>query len=302
MRKTSQASTSSMGAEAGTPVELGERVGARPPGSVPAAIRRTTMGDFIRLEIDTDPRVATIRLDRPKVNALNDQVLVEIEETCAALEVDNDIRSVVVWGGPKAFGGGVDIDQFPDYGPAEAEALSHRLNRALLRIERLPQITIAAINGYALGGGLELAMATDFRMAATGALLGQPEILLGIIPGGGGTQRLTRLIGVSRAKELIYSGDRITAERALEIGLVSSVHEPDVLYDAALEAARYYAAGAASLRMAKKAILDGLHLSLEEAVAMEARQFGASFGTDDVQIGLASFAEHGPGKAEFTGQ
>ena len=151
------------------------------------------MGEFIRLEHDTAPGVATIRLDRPKVNALNAQMLDELDDACRMLASDTDVRAVVLWGGPKAFGGGVDIPQFLDFGPGEATAFSKRLNDVFSRVEALPQITIAAINGYALGGGLELAMTADFRVAAAGALLGQPETLLGLLPGGGGTRpRLRR--------------------------------------------------------------------------------------------------------------
>ena len=260
------------------------------------------MGDHIRLEPDTDAAVATLRLDRPKVNALNGAVVDEIDAACAQLETDDTIRAVVVWGGPRVFGGGADIEDFVDWGPEEATTFSHHLNDTFLRLERLPQVTIAAINGYALGGGLELAMATDFRIAAEGALLGLPEALLGLLPGGGGTQRLTRLVGVTKAKEIIYAGGRVTAEEALDLGLVSAVHEPERVHDEALAMARRYAAGPASIRFAKTAILDGLHLPLAEGVRVEAERFGAAFTTHDAHTGVASFLEHGPGKATFSGR
>ena len=258
------------------------------------------MGDFVRVE--TSSGVATIRIDRPKMNAFDSQLLDELTEAANAVGADPDVRAAVVWGGPRIFAAGADIGRFTGLGPAGARDLSRHFNDAFLAVENMPQITVTAVNGYALGGGMELAMATDFRVAAEDAMFGQPEIRLGIIPGGGGTQRLPRLVGVTRAKEIIYTGRNVYPDEALDIGLISAVHPPDETYDAAVEMAAGYAAGPAALRMAKQAVMDGLALSLADAVARETEHFGDCFATDDTAIGVASFLEKGPGRATFTGR
>ena len=258
------------------------------------------MSEFVRVE--TSSGVATIRVDRPKMNALNPQVLAELTEAANAVAVDPDVRAAVIWGGPRIFAAGADIGGFTGLSPAEAQALSRQFNDAFLAVENMPQITVAAVNGYALGGGMELAMAAEFRVAADDAVFGQPEIKLGIIPGGGGTQRLPRLVGITKAKEIIYTGRNVYPDEALAIGLVSAVHPADETYDAAVEMAAGYAAGPAALRMAKQAVMDGLPLSLADAVACETERFGECFTTDDTAIGVASFLEKGPGKATFTGR
>ena len=260
------------------------------------------MGEHIRLETETAPGVATIRLDRPKVNAIDAGMVTDLTDICADLATDTDVLSVIVWGGPKVFAAGADIEQFPNLDRPGALAFSQRLNAALLAVEHLPQITIAAVAGYALGGGLEVALSTDFRMAADTAKFGVPEIQLGIIPGGGGTQRLARLAGVTMAKEMVYTGRHIGADEAKGAHIVSSIHDPDSLYDDAIAKAIEYAKGPASLRMAKEAILEGLHLPLTEAVALESERFADAFETDDGRIGIQSFLDNGPGKAEFTGR
>ena len=259
------------------------------------------MGELVRVE-DTGAGVATIRLDRPKMNALNDQVVAELAAATAELAEAADVRAVVVWGGPKIFAAGADIGGFTGLGPAGGRALSASINDALLALENLPQITVSAVNGYALGGGMELAMATDFRVAADDAVFGQPEILLGIIPGGGGTQRLPRLVGVTRAKEIIYTGRHIPAGEALDIGLASAVHPAASLYDAACELAASYATGPAALTMAKRAIADSLDFGIGEGLEREAVHFGDCFATEDARTGVASFLEKGPGKAVFAGR
>ena len=252
------------------------------------------MGDFVRVE--TSSGVATIRVDRPKMNALNPQVLAELTEAANAVGADPDVRAAVIWGGPRIFAAGADIGGFTGLAPAEAEALSRQFNDAFLAVENMPQITVAAVNGYALGGGMELAMAAEFRVAADDAVFGQPEIKLGIIPGGGGTQRLPRLVGITKAKEIIYTGRNVYPDEALAIGLVSAVHPAEETYDAAVEMAAGYAAGPAALRMAKQAVMDGLPLSLADAVARETHHFGECFTTDDSAIGVASFLERGPAR------
>ncbi len=259
------------------------------------------MGELVRLEVDADKRVGLVRLDRPPMNAIGDAVVAELTEVTAELAGSDQVRAVVLWGGPKVFAAGADIKEFPGLDRAGALALSRKLNDTLLAFEALPQITIAAVNGYALGGGCELAMAAEFRLAGDDATFGQPEILLGLIPGAGGTQRTTRLLGVTRAKELVYTGRQIDAEEALAIGLVSAVHLATEVHDAAIDLAASYARGPAALALAKRAIMDGLAKPLDEAVAIEAERFADSFETDDCRIGVQSFIDHGPGKATFSG-
>ena len=200
------------------------------------------------------------------------------------------------------FAAGADITEFSGAKADEARKLSQNMNGALRALEQLPQITVCAINGYALGGGCELAMAAEFRLVGESAVLGQPEMLLGIIPGGGGTQRLSRLVGITRAKELIYTGRTVKAEESVAIGLASAVHPDGEVYEKAVDMAARYAAGPAALTMAKKAILDGYTLPLDEALAVEVEAFAASFDTEDAQTGVASFLDSGPGKAVFAGR
>ena len=259
------------------------------------------MGDFVNLEIDSESGVATIRIERPPMNAISMQLAAELNDIAGQLAEDQGIGAVVVWGGPKIFAAGADIKEFPALqNKEEAVEFSMKLHNALLALENLPQITISAVNGYALGGGCELAMATDFRFAGESALFGQPEVLLGILPGAGGTQRLMRLIGITKAKEINYSGRQVNAEEALEIGLVSAVYPDDDCYPQALEAAKEYAKGPKSLQFIKKVMMDGLALPLEEAIKLEAEAFGDCFETDDRLIGVQSFLDHGPGRATFT--
>ncbi len=261
------------------------------------------MGEFVTVQETDHEGVALIRLDRPKVNALNTQVGHELLAAATEIEGRSDIRAVVLWGGPRFFAAGADISEFPvNDGVRDPSGMVDALNAANFKLENLPQITIAAVNGFALGGGCELSMSTDFRVCGEGAVFGQPEMLLGLIPGAGGTQRLTRLVGVTKSKELNYSGRNVKADEALAIGLVSAVHPDDQVLDKALELAAGYAKGPAALANAKKAIMDGLHVSIEEAIAVERREFIASFQTDDAVIGITSFLEQGPGKATFTGR
>lgn len=260
------------------------------------------METHVHLERDPSSGVATIRLDRPKVNALTAAMTVDLVEICAALSADDTIRAVVLTGGERHFAAGMDIGGFRDLDRAGAHDLATKLNAAAMALENLPQISISAINGFALGGGLELAMATDFRIAADDARMGQPEIQLGIMPGGGGSQRLPRLAGITLAKELVYTGRHLTADEALAANVISAVHDPGEVQDAARELAARYAAGPAALRMAKRVMVAGLHLPLDEAVQLEIEAFADTFETDDRTIGVASFLEHGPGKATFTGR
>jgi enoyl-CoA hydratase/carnithine racemase len=260
------------------------------------------VGEFVNHEV-SDNGVATIRLDRPKVNALNEQVATEIGEAVDALAVDENARAVVVWGGERVFAAGADIKEMASQDTTTMYRYIGRFQNVFTRLEQLPQVTIAAITGYALGGGCELALACDLRICAEDSQLGQPEILLGVMPGAGGTQRLPRLVGVGRAKELIYSGRFVAADEALAIGLVNEVVSPDGVYERALELAGRFAAGpTVALMAAKQAIQQGLDVDVGTGLTLERQGFAALFSTEDQRIGMESFAEKGPGKAKFTGR
>ena len=258
------------------------------------------MGEFVSLEI-TDS-IGTIRLNRPPVNALNDQVTSELAEAARAAAAD-EVRAVVIYGGEKVFAGGADIKVMAEAGYAEMAVRSGRLHEAMNELAGLGKPVVAAITGYALGGGLEVALAADFRVAGEKARLGQPEILLGVIPGAGGTQRLPRLIGPARAKDLVFSGRMVGAAEALAIGLVDQVAPDAEVYSAAVDMVKRYAAGPAlALRAAKQAIDAGLGVELATGLELERVQFAALFGTEDQRAGMRSFLENGPGKATFTGR
>jgi enoyl-CoA hydratase/carnithine racemase len=261
------------------------------------------VGEFVRLEVDADTGVATLRLDRPPMNAISLQVWREIEE-CAVEATDrDDVRAVVVYGGPKVFAAGADIKEFPDREFRDVmDVVGPQLQRAMDRLARVPVPTIAAICGYALGGGCEVALACDFRFAADNAKLGQPEINLGLIPGAGGSQRLPRLVGVARAKEMIFTGRMVDMTEAPDIGLVDAVHPADEVYDRAVAAAAQYARGPYALRLAKRAIDEGIEGPLDQGLRLEQSLFSECFATEDRRIGVASFIEHGPGKADFQGR
>jgi enoyl-CoA hydratase/carnithine racemase len=260
------------------------------------------VGEFVNHEV-SDNGVATIRLDRPKVNALNEQVATEIGQAVDALAVDENARAVVVWGGERVFAAGADIKEMASQDTTTMYRYIGRFQNVFTRLEQLPQVTIAAITGYALGGGCELALACDLRICAEDSQLGQPEILLGVMPGAGGTQRLPRLVGVGRAKELIYSGRFVAADEALAIGLVNEVVSPDGVYERALEIAGRFASGpTVALMAAKQAIQQGLDVDVGTGLTLERQGFAALFSTEDQRIGMESFAEKGPGKAEFTGR
>ena len=260
------------------------------------------VGASIDLDVDGDTGVATIRVDRPPLNPLSAQVWAEIAEAAAQAAEREDVRAVVVWGGREVFAAGGDIREFPTWDYRHARATGAHLHLALATLAQMPKVTIAAVNGYALGGGCELAMACDFRYVADDATLGQPEIRLGLIPGGGGTQRLARLVGVSRAKDLILSGRMIGAEEAAGIGLADRVLPAADVYAGAVEAAAGYARGPYALRLAKRAIDDGYEMPLDQALRLERDLFAECFATEDARIGIASFTENGPGRAEFTGR
>jgi len=259
------------------------------------------MGEFVQVEIDA--AVAVVRLSRPKMNALNAQVQTEISGAASRLATDHQVRAVILYGGEKVFAAGADIKEMADAGYAEMAVNTQRLQNAFTAIAQLPQPVIAAITGYALGGGLELALCADFRILGESAKVGQPEIQLGVIPGGGGTQRLPRLIGPSRAKDLIFTGRFVGAEEALAIGLADRVvPDADVLAAAREMASRFVSGPALALRAAKQAIDQGLDVDLASGLQLERLQFAALFATEDQKAGMRSFVENGPGKATFTGQ
>jgi enoyl-CoA hydratase len=244
--------------------------------------------------------VAVVRLDHGKVNALSMALLRQLEDAARSL-TDDPPGAVVVTGGDRLFAAGADISEFG--GPDEAERIGGLFLRALNAVADIPRATIAAVSGVALGGGCELALACDFRIASTRAKFGQPEILLGIIPGGGGTQRLPRLIGPARAKDLILTGRTIDADEALRIGLVDDVVEPDALFDRAIERAAALARGPVVAHgLAKRAIDRGLDVTLNGGLDLEQLLFVEVFRTDDATTGVQSFLEHGPGRAEFRGR
>ena len=258
------------------------------------------MAEFVTLE--TTDGIGTIRLNRPKVNALNDQVTEELAAAARAAAAD-EVRAVVIYGGERVFAGGADIKVMAEAGYAEMTARAARLHEAMNLLAGLGKPVVAAITGYALGGGLEVALAADFRVAGEKARLGQPEILLGVIPGAGGTQRLPRLIGPARAKDLVFSGRMVGAAEALAIGLVDQVVPDSDVYSAAVDMVKRYAAGPAlALRAAKQAIDAGLGVDLATGLEIERVQFAALFGTEDQQAGMRSFLENGPGQATFTGR
>ena len=271
-----------------------------PGGSPPRGSRVRYMGEFVSLEI-TD-NIGTIRLNRPPVNALNDQVTEELAAAARAAAAD-EVRAVVIYGGERVFAGGADIKDMAEAGYAEMTARAARLHEAMNLLAGLGKPVVAAITGYALGGGLEVALAADFRVAGEKARLGQPEILLGVIPGAGGTQRLPRLIGPAKAKDLVFSGRMVSAAEALELGLVDQVVPDSDVYQAAVDMVKRYAAGPAlALRAAKQAIDAGLGVELATGLELERVQFAALFGTEDQRAGMRSFLENGPGKATFTGR
>ncbi|CAN5201391.1 enoyl-CoA hydratase-related protein [soil metagenome] len=259
------------------------------------------MGEFVNLEVDD--AIGTIRLNRPPMNALNQQVQEEIRAAATEAGARYDIRAVVIYGGEKVFAAGADVKEMAEMGYADMAARAPDLSAAWSAVAAIPKPVIAAITGYALGGGYELALCADFRICAENSKLGQPEILLGIIPGAGGTQRLARLVGPARAKDIVFTGRFVEAAEAVAIGMVDGVVAPEDVYPTALAMARRFATGPAmALRAAKAAIDGGLDGDLASGLKLESHVFSALFATEDQRIGMRSFVENGPGKAEFVGR
>jgi len=257
------------------------------------------MSELVRLERRADG-VAVVTLDNPKVNALSGELLRQLKSVAEALTSEPP-GAVVVTGGERIFAAGADISEFG--GPDEAGPITAGFHAALDAVAAIPRFVIAAVSGYALGGGCELALACDYRIAGERAVFGQPEILLGIIPGGGGTQRLTRLVGPSRAKEICLTGRQVKAEEALRIGLADELVAGDALHERAFALAAEVAHGAlAAQALCKKAIDDGLSFTLSDGLGLERQLFVEAFRTEDSKVGVQSFLANGPGKAEFTGR
>jgi len=253
--------------------------------------------------VETDQAIATIRLNRPPMNALSAGVQADLSDAAVQVAGDPAVRAVVVYGGEKLFAAGADIKEMSGTSYVQMTQVSSRLQAALNAVAAIGKPVIAAITGYALGGGLELALCADFRVMGESAKVGQPEILLGLIPGAGGTQRLPRLIGPAKAKDLIFTGRFVGAAEALAIGLADKVVPDDQVYAAAVDMAAAYAAGPAiALAAAKQAIDLGLETDLATGLEYERLSFAGLFATEDASAGMRSFLENGPGKASFSGR
>ena len=256
------------------------------------------MSNFLHLE--RHGLVLVVTLDRPKMNVLSREMQNDLADVARDVATDDSVRAVVFYGGERNFAAGADVKEMVHWDSDIAHRESPDLQSAFNAVASIPQPTIAAITGYALGGGLELAMSCDLRVAADNATLGQPEILLGIIPGAGGTQRLTRLVGVSRAKDLIMTGRFVTAAEAAVMGLVNEVVAPEQVFTRAVELASTLAAGPRlALAAAKRAIDRGIEVPLSQGLEIETAEFAGLFGSVDQQTGMTSFVENGPGKAVF---
>jgi enoyl-CoA hydratase/carnithine racemase len=259
------------------------------------------MTALVRLEVEGG--IGTIHLERPPVNALNFEIQDGLHAAAVEVTSRRDVSAVIIYGGLKVFAAGADVKEMQPMSYTDMVDRSAALQAAFIAIARIPKPTVAAITGYALGAGCELALACDFRVAADNARLGQPEVLLGVLPGAGGTQRLSRLIGPARAKDLIFSGRFVSAQEALQMGLVDEVVAPEEVYAAAQRRVQGYVGGPAyAIRAAKEAIDRGLEVDLETGLEIERMQFAGVFATRDRAIGMASFIEHGPGKAKFEGR
>jgi enoyl-CoA hydratase/carnithine racemase len=257
------------------------------------------VGEFVNLQVKDG--IGVIRLERPPMNALNAQIQEELRAAARQATDDDEVYAVIVYGGPKVFAAGADIKEMADMSYVEMAARAGALSSAFDAIARIPKPVVAAITGYALGGGCELALACDWRVVATDAKIGQPEIKLGVIPGAGGTQRLARLIGPAKAKDLVFTGRMVDAQEALAIGLADRIAEPDEVYDIALALAQPYVNGPSqALRAAKAAIDGGLDRDLAAGLAWESQLFASLFATEDKKEGMAAFVAKR--KAEFTGR
>ncbi|GAB3378488.1 enoyl-CoA hydratase/isomerase family protein [Amycolatopsis echigonensis] len=250
------------------------------------------------VQLEIADRVATVRLDAPPLNAFDTGMQRALADAAATLEADPGVHAVVLYGGPRCFAAGADIKQLAAFGFEDITGWNRALQQTFTRFAELPVPVVAAVTGYALGGGMELALTADFRIAAEDAVLGLPEVLLGIIPGSGGTQRLTRLVGRGKAKELMMTGRRVPAQEALDLGIVDRLAEDP--YEAALGFAHELAAGPRfAIQAIKEAVDQGIDLPIAGGLALERSLIAGLFATTDRDTGMASFLQHGPGKARF---
>jgi enoyl-CoA hydratase/carnithine racemase len=252
------------------------------------------------VNLEVDEGVGTLRLDRPPMNALNAATQDRLRELADEAAVREDVRAVVLYGGEKVFAAGADIKEMQTMTHADMVVRSKALQESFTAVARIPKPVVAAVTGYALGGGCELALCADIRVAGEGATFGQPEILLGLIPGAGGTQRLARLVGPAKAKDLVFTGRQVRADEALRIGLADRVVPDGEVLEAAKEWAAKLAKGPAiALRAAKESVDVGLEAGIETGLALERNWFAGLFATEDRESGMRSFVEEGPGKARF---
>ena len=246
------------------------------------------------LLMEVENEIAVVTINRPKsLNALNSETLAELDACFSDISERKDIKVVILTGsGAKAFVAGADISEMVNATPAEGRKMGMLAKEAFLKLETMPQVTIAAVNGFALGGGCEISMACDIRIASDNAKFGQPETGLGILPGFGGTQRLARLVGKGRAKELIFTCDMIDANEAYRIGLVNAVYPQEELLAAAKKLANKIASNAPiAVRACKKAINEGLQVDMDQAIVVEEKAFGSCFETEDQKAGMGNFLE-----------
>jgi enoyl-CoA hydratase/carnithine racemase len=260
--------------------------------------------DYDLVKVDMRDAVATMTLNRPPLNPMSVQLFTQIGLCARELDLDDQVRAVVVTGGDEHFSAGADISEMVDAGAIEVSRFIRIVQGSFCAVEDILKPTIAAINGFAFGGGCELAICCDFRFAHESALIGQPEIMLGVIPGAGGCNRLPRLIGPALAKEMIYTGRAYKARQCLEMGLIQKVvgEEVSVIEEAQKVAARYARGPAVALAMAKQVINKGMECSIEEGLINEAHGISLCFASEDQRIGMRTFLEKGPGKAEFVGK
>ncbi|MCM8711205.1 short-chain-enoyl-CoA hydratase [Clostridium sp. SYSU_GA19001] len=250
--------------------------------------------EFKNIIFEKEDNIALVTINRPKaLNALNSETLKDLEAVIEMLEKDSEIYAVILKGsGDKAFVAGADISEMKDLNEEQGREFGRLGNKVFRRLEKLNKPTIAAISGFALGGGCELAMACDIRIASEKARFGQPEAGLGITPGFGGTQRLARLIGAGRAKELIYTGEMIKADEAYRIGLVNKIVALEALLDEAKAMAKKIAENAPiAVKLCKDAIDRGLQVDIDSAIEIEAEDFGKCFSTEDQKEGMSAFLE-----------
>jgi enoyl-CoA hydratase len=249
--------------------------------------------NYNNIILEKEGNLALVKINRPKaLNALNSETLKEIDHAIDTIANDEEVYVVVLTGEGKAFVAGADISEMKDLNPMDGRKFGILGNKVFRKIENLDKPVIAAVNGFALGGGCELSMACDIRIASNKAKFGQPEVGLGITPGFGGTQRLARLVGEGMAKQLIYTADIITAEEALRIGLVNKVVEAEGLLDEAKAMANKIAKNAPiAVKLCKAAINNGMQMDIDSAINYEAEVFGLCFSTEDQKEGMTAFVE-----------